>query len=565
MRRRITIQLWSVLALMLLFNTGMKAQWEEVFTGSGYFMRDICFVPGSDGLWQEGWAIAYEGDIFKTTDGGDTWSTITQSFSTALAGIDFPNSDTGYICTLDNKILMSTDGGNNWSVSYNGSVNFDKIAFRDGLNGVASGTFKLYTNDGGTTWTTGSGGSSYWDLDHGSGDYYYGVNLGGSLGKTTDGGANWSDVGSLGVMCMMVDFMDSDHGMFGGDLSTIKVTHDGGGTWSTNTLGGGQDAINCGGFFDADTIYAAGSSGEVFKTTDGGTTWDADTSWSSGVFMPRGLVVTGMNTIFACGSNSSSEGLIWRKVGPPPIDAEFEADSEVVCAGSSVDFTDLSYGAIDSWTWHFEGGTPATSTDQNPTVTYSNAGTYDVKLVVTVGSIADSITKSDYIEVVLLPTQADAPTGDEEVCTGMTYFYSIPEVTYASDYEWEIDPADAGTITADGTEATLETDDSWTGDFTIKVRATNVCGAGDWSDDLEGTLYISPEDFNLEGGGSYCLGGDGVEITLSNSQTGIDYELFLDGETTGIVVAGTGSELSFGMHTDEGYYTAEASQTITAC
>jgi len=355
MKKDLLIKIITVMVIALSFSTISNAQggWEEVHSISGVFMRDICFVAGSDGAWNTGWAIAYDGDLVKTTDGGDTWTAITQSLSSALAGISFADENTGFICTLDNKILKSDDGGDTWTTVYNSSVNFDKIAFKDDQNGVASGTEKLYTSDGGTTWSTGTGGSSYWDLDYAGGNTYFGVNLAGSLGQTTDNGATWSNVESLGQMAFMTDFMDETSGMFGGDLSKIMVTQDGGSTWSTNTLGGGQDAINCGGFFDADTIYACGSSGGVFKSIDGGDNWDTDTTFGSGVFQPRGLVVTGMNVIFAAANTSGGDGKVWRKIGASPFGADFEADQTVVCVCSSVDYTDLSYGLIDSWSWEF--------------------------------------------------------------------------------------------------------------------------------------------------------------------------------------------------------------------
>jgi len=39
----------------------------------------------------------------------------------------------------------------------------------------------------------------------------------------------------------------------------------------------------------------------------------------------------------------------------------------------------------------------------------------------------------------------------------------------------------------------------------------------------------------------------------------MDYELYLDGDPTGNIVEGTGSEISFGLVTDEGYYSCTAS------
>ena len=562
MKTRLLIEIIAMLVVIISLGKITNAQggWEEVFSISDRFMRDICFVPGTDGAWNTGWAIAAEGEILKTTDGGETWTTYTQPYSSILGGISFADETTGFICTLDTyQVLKSTDGGETWSVVFTDIGGFDKIAFKDDQNGVVSGSYKHYTSDGGITWTEGTGGNSYWDMDYAGGDTYYGVYLGGSLGQTIDNGATWNNVESLGQMAFMVDFMNENTGMFGGDLSKIMVTQDAGSTWSTNTLGNGQDAINCGGFFDADTVYACGSSGDVFKSTDGGENWDTDTSFASGVFQPRGFVVTGMNVLFACANTAGGDGKVWRKIGAPPIGTDFEASQTEVCAGSSVDFTDLSFGNIDSWSWTFEGGTPSSSTDQNPTITYNTTGLYDVKLVVTVGTYADSLTRTDYIEVVELPAQADMPEGDDAVCTDMLYEYTVSEVEFGKDYEWELLPASVGILDEDGTTAILTVAEDYTGDFTLRVRVGNVCGYGDWSESFEGTVYQSPSTFSVEGGGGYCLDGEGVEITLNGSETDIDYELYLDGVATGNIEAGTGDELSFGLVTEEGFYTVYGS------
>jgi len=243
------------------------------------------------------------------------------------------------------------------------------------------------------------------------------------------------------------------------------------------------------------------------------------------------------------------------------LNADFEADTTVICAGSTVNFTNLSTVA-ESYSWTFEGGTPSSSTDENPSITYSSPGVYDVTLEVTGGGETDTEYKQDYIHVIDIPGQADTPSGEDTLCTEQSYVYTTNSVMYAQDYEWEINPADAGTLTPDDTTATLWVADDWTGDFTLTVRATNMCGDGNWSDDFAGTVFQSPTAFTLEGGGEYCLGGEGVEITLDGSETGVSYELYLDGDPTGNTVDGTGSEISFGLITDEGYYTATASNGI---
>ncbi|GAB4246636.1 MAG: hypothetical protein Tsb0034_25640 [Ekhidna sp.] len=62
--------------------------------------------------------------------------------------------------------------------------------------------------------------------------------------------------------------------------------------------------------------------------------------------------------------------------------ADFDVGSFDVCGGESVTFTDASVNAV-SYSWIFEGGTPASSSEASPTVLYSTPGTYDVSLTIT--------------------------------------------------------------------------------------------------------------------------------------------------------------------------------------
>lgn len=79
--------------------------------------------------------------------------------------------------------------------------------------------------------------------------------------------------------------------------------------------------------------------------------------------------------------------------------ADFVASQVTVTEGQTVTFTDLSTNNPTSWAWTFEGGTPATSTEQNPTVTYNTAGTYDVTLETSNVAGNDTESKAEYILV----------------------------------------------------------------------------------------------------------------------------------------------------------------------
>jgi len=95
----------------------------------------------------------------------------------------------------------------------------------------------------------------------------------------------------------------------------------------------------------------------------------------------------------------------------------FTESTTAVCVGSSVNFTDASTGSntITAWSWTFEGGTPATSTAQNPSVTYNVAGTYSVTLEVTSIDGTNSLTVASHITVTDPPV-ATVDIGTQAVC-----------------------------------------------------------------------------------------------------------------------------------------------------
>ena len=79
------------------------------------------------------------------------------------------------------------------------------------------------------------------------------------------------------------------------------------------------------------------------------------------------------------------------------------------------------------------------------------------------------------------------------------------------------------------------------------------------------TVHPLPLAFNVIGGGAYCSGGGGLDVGLDGSEPGVDYELYLYGVSTGQIVSGTGSAISFGAQTLAGNYTIHATNTSTSC
>jgi len=81
------------------------------------------------------------------------------------------------------------------------------------------------------------------------------------------------------------------------------------------------------------------------------------------------------------------------------LTALFSSNTTEICEGEVVEFYDMSTGEVIEWDWTFEGGSPGTSSFQNPMVMYSTAGSYDVTLTVSDGVDSHSITFEDYMVV----------------------------------------------------------------------------------------------------------------------------------------------------------------------
>ena len=82
--------------------------------------------------------------------------------------------------------------------------------------------------------------------------------------------------------------------------------------------------------------------------------------------------------------------------------ADFVSNKVQVCTGTEVSYSDIAWkGTPTSWNWSFPGGTPPSSTDSMPKVSYAAPGKYDATL--TVGNAAGTsnpITKTAIVEAI---------------------------------------------------------------------------------------------------------------------------------------------------------------------
>ena len=107
--------------------------------------------------------------------------------------------------------------------------------------------------------------------------------------------------------------------------------------------------------------------------------------------------VGGRNNIWTS-SNQIATGL---NSTPSLCAVDIRVERDIVCGGDDVQFFDESYNNIVSWNWSFPNGTPSSSTNQNPMVSYSGAGDFDVTLEVT-DALGNTMTQTfpNFISVI---------------------------------------------------------------------------------------------------------------------------------------------------------------------
>lgn len=112
------------------------------------------------------------------------------------------------------------------------------------------------------------------------------------------------------------------------------------------------------------------------------------------------------------------------QTGSAPV-ADFIGTPTTVVAGSAVAFTDLSTNTPTSWNWTTTGGTPASSTSQNPSITYSTPGTYSVTLTSSNANGGSTpVTKTNYITVI-------QSGGGTQTCDTFSNIYAQPDDSLA--------------------------------------------------------------------------------------------------------------------------------------
>ena len=178
----------------------------------------------------------------------------------------------------------------------------------------------------------------------------------------------------------------------------------------------------------------------------------------------------------ACGLDTTIQVL---EVVTPPQGA-ISSDQEEGCAPLTIQFFANSANA-DSFNWTFEGGTPASSTNENPIVLYENAGLFDVNLILINQAGETSIDLTDAIVI------EELPMADFEVEVNGLDIITINNSINADSYFW-----DFGDETISQEETPIHTY-AEAGEYTISLLVENACGV----DTLSQSIVVIPNSLGV--------------------------------------------------------------------
>ncbi|MBL7891413.1 MAG: PKD domain-containing protein, partial [Bacteroidia bacterium] len=147
----------------------------------------------------------------------------------------------------------------------------------------------------------------------------------------------------------------------------------------------------------------------------------------------------------AGGNDVQSRSIVANGCGPGPMInytictpvADFSANKTKVCVGDTVKFSDQSTRQPTSWLWTFSGGTPSTSTLQNPSVKYNTPGTYSVSLIATNSGGSSTQSFNNYIIVGSPPVVSMSST--DITCNGSNNGSAVVSSTGGTSpytYQW---------------------------------------------------------------------------------------------------------------------------------
>ena len=287
-------------ALLLLVLTGLpvcvRAQQGWVMTRLGAGGQDLNAVFFLD--QKRGWVAGDGGQLWRTEDGGRSWTAQRLSTTDSISDIYFRDKEDGHLL-VGSRVLTTADGGTSWhearrftAAEFGGAEpELYSVRFTSKKKGWIVGNLSrgdrvvdslvLSTADGGTTWQrqTVPTRAELIHLDFIGDKRGWLVGDKGTILRTEDGGATWARAPIDGTATLYhVDFLDEERGWAVGERGTILRTVDGGAVWLQVAAPIARGTLLSVSFVNEDEGWAVGRGGVILRSSDGGRTWVAQES-----------------------------------------------------------------------------------------------------------------------------------------------------------------------------------------------------------------------------------------------------------------------------------------------
>jgi PKD repeat protein len=186
-------------------------------------------------------------------------------------------------------------------------------------------------------------------------------------------------------------------------------------------------------------------------------------------------------------------------VSTPPVPS-FTVSSDTACINSPITFDDASTNFPTAWSWSFPGGTPSTSTSQNPVVTYAVPGTYNVTLSATNSFGTDSIVQVNAIVVTQAPATPVA-SNNSPMCTSNANIINLStNAISGATYSWT-GPAGFSSILQNPTRPAASM--NYAGNYILVI---SVGGCNSAPDTTQVVLNATPATPVITANTPICLG-----------------------------------------------------------
>ncbi|MFV0306052.1 MAG: WD40/YVTN/BNR-like repeat-containing protein [Moheibacter sp.] len=160
-----------------------------------------------------GYIIDNSGTLLKTTDAGESWTSIDTGQTVSFYGISCVNENIIYISAYQDYIFKTEDGGNSWDTFSLDSYFIDRLQFFEsgvGYAHIGDGIISKTVNGGENWQELGGWTPSFYFLDELVGFLYQG-----GVYKTINGGNNFSQLSS-GMWSVMNDtFIIDENNIWG--------------------------------------------------------------------------------------------------------------------------------------------------------------------------------------------------------------------------------------------------------------------------------------------------------------------------------------------------------------